>query len=34
MVVLEGEWKTRMFEGSFKTLMKLDLLVSLTSVRD
>jgi len=34
MVVLEGEWKMGMFEGSFETLMKLDRFVSLTFIRD
>jgi hypothetical protein len=34
IVVLEEEWKMKMFEGSVKPLMKLDKFVSLNSRRD
>jgi hypothetical protein len=30
----KGEWKIEMFEGSLKTLIKLDRFVALTSIRD
>jgi len=34
MVVLEGEWKMGIFEGSFKTLTKLDRFIFLTFIGD
>jgi hypothetical protein len=34
MVVLEGEWKMGIFEGSFKTLTKLDKFIFLTFIGD
>jgi len=34
MVVLEEEWKMRMFEGSFKLLTKIDKFIFLISRRD
>jgi hypothetical protein len=34
MIFLEGEWKMGIFEGSFKTLMKLDKFIFLTFIGD